>query len=78
MNMSVVSLQLAKMGKVTDSEARLYLHASEEGRAFLEKYYNLQTPLYFHYTHLVCRKAIESMKHERSSNISYNAFVSIM
>lgn len=32
---------------------------SEKARKVLESYFHLETPLYFSYTHLVCRSAID-------------------
>ena len=52
------SEELVQEGTVSKEQSQLYMQASERGRAFLEKYYNLQTTLYFHYTHLVCRTAL--------------------
>lgn len=55
----MLSLQLALSGEVPASETQMYLNITETARAFIEKYYNLQTPLFFHYTHLVCRTALQ-------------------
>ena len=52
--------QLALNGTLPVSEARLYLSITEKARAFIEKYFHLTVPLYFHYTHLVCRTALDS------------------
>ena len=36
----------------------LYFNLSEKVRHFTEDYFQLETPLYFSYTHLVCRSSI--------------------
>lgn len=39
--------------------ARLFFDMSEKVRSILESYFRLDTPLYFSYSHLVCRSAID-------------------
>ena len=46
-------------GTLTHDQAELYLDASEKVRRFLNDYLNLKFPLYYHYTHLVCRTALD-------------------
>ena len=46
-------------GTLTRDQAELYLDASEKVRRFLNDYLNLKFPLYYHYTHLVCRTALD-------------------
>ena len=52
-------LQLAREKKVTKKAARLFLDMSEKGRHLVETYFDLKEPLYFDYTHLVCRTALD-------------------
>ena len=54
----IVLFQLVKEGTVKKGEVELLLSASERSRHWTELYYHLTKPLYFHYTHLVCREAI--------------------
>ena len=45
-----------------DAESvRLYLELSENSLELVQKYFNLTKPLYFDYTHLVCRTALDGM-----------------
>lgn len=37
------------------------MNASERARAFVEDYFMMDTPLYFSYTHLVCRTALKGI-----------------
>ena len=46
-------------GTLSRDQAELYLDASEKVRHFLNDYLNLKYPLYYHYTHLVCRTALD-------------------
>ena len=52
-------LQLGQEGKVPLKSARLFSDLSEKVRKVLESYFHVETPLYFSYSHLVCRSAIE-------------------
>ncbi|XP_028399716.1 prolyl 3-hydroxylase 2-like [Dendronephthya gigantea] len=49
----------AAKGDVSLEKAELYVNLSEKVRVITEAYFRLSTPLYFSYTHLVCRKALE-------------------
>uniref|UniRef100_A0A665WX22 procollagen-proline 3-dioxygenase n=1 Tax=Echeneis naucrates TaxID=173247 RepID=A0A665WX22_ECHNA len=51
--------QLGQEGKVPLKSARLFFDLSERVRKVLESYFNLATKLYFSYSHLVCRSAID-------------------
>lgn len=51
--------QLGQEGIVPLKSARLFFDLSEKVRKILETYFHLTTPLYFSYSHLVCRSAIE-------------------
>lgn len=55
----MLPLQLGQEGKVPLKSARLFADLSEKVRKILESYFKLETPLYFSYTHLVCRSAID-------------------
>lgn len=52
--------QLMHMGLVNTFSMKAFLDLSEKSRLFIEKYFNLTKPLYFDFTHLVCRSAIDS------------------
>uniref|UniRef100_A0A3P8WJ50 procollagen-proline 3-dioxygenase n=1 Tax=Cynoglossus semilaevis TaxID=244447 RepID=A0A3P8WJ50_CYNSE len=49
---------LGQEGKVQLKSARLFFEISERVKKVLESYFALETPLYFAYSHLVCRTAI--------------------
>lgn len=51
--------QLGQEGKVPLQSAHLYYNVTEKVRRIMESYFRLDTPLYFSYSHLVCRTAIE-------------------
>lgn len=53
------SWQLGQEGKVPLQSAHLYYNVTEKVRRVMESYFRLDTPLYFSYSHLVCRTAIE-------------------
>ncbi|MBN3279036.1 P3H1 hydroxylase, partial [Polyodon spathula] len=65
---------LAQEGKVPLKSARLYHDLSEKVRKVLESYFRLETPLYFSYTHLVCRSAIDE-KQEGREDLSHSVHV---
>ncbi|XP_078367038.1 prolyl 3-hydroxylase 1-like isoform X2 [Oculina patagonica] len=44
--------------KVPIEEVELYFNLSDKVRQFTEDYFQLETPLYFSYSHLVCRTSI--------------------
>lgn len=52
-------MQLGQEGKVPLQSAHLYYNVTEKVRRIMESYFRLDTPLYFSYSHLVCRTAIE-------------------
>ncbi|XP_021368340.1 prolyl 3-hydroxylase 1-like isoform X2 [Mizuhopecten yessoensis] len=60
------AIKLAKSGAVSKESVELYLSASERSRLFVEKFFNLTKPLYFDYTHLVCRTAVEGVQAGRT------------
>lgn len=51
--------QLGQDGRVPLKSARLFFDLSEKVRKVLESYFGLESPLYFSYSHLVCRSAID-------------------
>lgn len=51
--------QLANSDKVSYAAVELFVNLSERSRLFTEKYFNVTKPLYFDFTHLVCRSAID-------------------
>lgn len=51
--------QFGQEGKVPLKSSRLFFDSSEKVRKVLESYFRLETPLYFSYSHLVCRSAID-------------------
>ena len=55
----MVSPQLGQEGRVPLQSAHLYYNVTEKVRRVMESYFRLDTPLYFSYSHLVCRTAIE-------------------
>lgn len=57
------SLQLGQEGKVPLQSAHMYYNVTEKVRRVMESYFRLDTPLYFSYSHLVCRTAIEGRPH---------------
>jgi len=48
---------LARDGVASTDQVRAYLQYSEVMRTFLKKYFNIQTPLYFQNTQLICQSA---------------------
>lgn len=50
--------QLGQEGTVPLKSARLFFDTSEKVKKMLESYFRLEAPLYFSYSHLVCRSAI--------------------
>ncbi|CAC5367426.1 P3H1 [Mytilus coruscus] len=51
--------ELTYAGILSKQGLRLFLDASDYGKVLVEKYFNLTQPLYFDYTQLNCRTAIE-------------------
>ncbi|XP_061639937.1 prolyl 3-hydroxylase 1 [Phyllopteryx taeniolatus] len=60
------ALKLAQEGKVSLMDVRLFFDVSEKVRKVLESYFRLSSPLYFSYSHLVCRSAIEEKQKTRN------------
>ncbi|XP_061178196.1 prolyl 3-hydroxylase 2-like isoform X2 [Saccostrea echinata] len=61
--------QLAQSGELSKDLVQLYLDASERARLLVENFFNLTRPLYFDFTHLVCRKAVTD--EEERSDLSH-------
>ncbi|KAI4904854.1 hypothetical protein NFI96_018240, partial [Prochilodus magdalenae] len=59
------ALQLGQEGVFPLKSARLFFDLSEKVRKIVESYFSLESPLYFSYSHLVCRSAIEEKQDER-------------
>uniref|UniRef100_A0A7N6BP03 procollagen-proline 3-dioxygenase n=1 Tax=Anabas testudineus TaxID=64144 RepID=A0A7N6BP03_ANATE len=59
------AVKLGQEGKVPLKSARLFFDLSEKVRKVLESYFVLETPLYFSYSHLVCRSAIDEKQEDR-------------
>nr|XP_019942506.1 PREDICTED: prolyl 3-hydroxylase 1 isoform X1 [Paralichthys olivaceus]XP_019942507.1 PREDICTED: prolyl 3-hydroxylase 1 isoform X1 [Paralichthys olivaceus]XP_019942508.1 PREDICTED: prolyl 3-hydroxylase 1 isoform X1 [Paralichthys olivaceus] len=59
------AVKLGQEGKVPLNSARLFFDLSERVRKVMESYFQLDTPLYFAYSHLVCRSAINEKQEER-------------
>lgn len=62
--------QLVRDSQVSPGTLELFLDISEHARLLVEKYLNLTQPLYFDYTHLVCRTAIEGDT-DREADLSH-------
>ncbi|KAF3855786.1 hypothetical protein F7725_016509 [Dissostichus mawsoni] len=56
---------LGQEGAVPLKSARLFFDVSERVKMTLESYFGLDAPLYFSYSHLVCRSAIAEKQEER-------------
>uniref|UniRef100_A0A3P8THY5 procollagen-proline 3-dioxygenase n=1 Tax=Amphiprion percula TaxID=161767 RepID=A0A3P8THY5_AMPPE len=59
------AVKLGQEGTVPLKSAGLFFDLSEKVRKVVESYFSLDTPLYFSYSHLVCRSAIEEKQEER-------------
>ncbi|CAL1607651.1 unnamed protein product [Knipowitschia caucasica] len=59
------AVKLGQEGKVPLKSARLFFDLSEKVRLSLETYFHLKTTLYFSYTHLVCRTAVDDDQDDR-------------
>ncbi|CAI9584544.1 unnamed protein product, partial [Staurois parvus] len=59
------ALKLGQEGKVPLRSAHLYYNVTDKVRRVVESYFRLENPLYFSYSHLVCRTAIEEKQADR-------------
>ncbi|XP_020338978.2 prolyl 3-hydroxylase 1 isoform X2 [Oncorhynchus kisutch] len=64
------AIKLGQEGTVPLKSARLFFDMSEKVRGVLESYFRLDSPLYFSYSHLVCRSAIDEKQDDRD-NLSH-------
>ncbi|XP_065310940.2 prolyl 3-hydroxylase 2-like [Dermacentor albipictus] len=63
---------LTRNGSVDKQLAELFLGASERVRSYIESYFNLDSHLYFSYTHLVCRTAMAGASRRPESDMSHS------
>ncbi|XP_043917827.1 prolyl 3-hydroxylase 1 [Protopterus annectens] len=68
------ALKLGQEGKVPQKSAWSYYNVTEKARKLVESYFRLENPLYFSYSHLVCRVAVED-KQESRSDLSHPVHV---
>ncbi|XP_031762370.1 prolyl 3-hydroxylase 1-like [Xenopus tropicalis] len=68
------ALKLGQEGKVPLSSALLYYNVTDKVRRVVESYFRLDSPLYFSYSHLVCRTAVEE-KQEGRKDLSHPVHV---
>ncbi|KAL3842117.1 hypothetical protein ACJMK2_020168 [Sinanodonta woodiana] len=72
-----LGLNISRASKLVQQKAvsmnivQLALDISEMSRLLVEKFLNLSHPLYFEYTHLVCRTAKEANEKDRSDDLSH-------
>ncbi|OCT72706.1 hypothetical protein XELAEV_18035689mg [Xenopus laevis] len=59
------ALKLGQEGKVPLNSALLYYNVTDKVRRVVESYFRLDSPLYFSYSHLVCRTAVEEKQDGR-------------
>ncbi|XP_029287600.1 prolyl 3-hydroxylase 1 [Cottoperca gobio] len=59
------AVKLGQEGTVPLKSARLFFDLSERVKKVLESYFHLDAPLYFSYSHLVCRSAIVEKQEDR-------------
>lgn len=58
--------------KAPVEEVELYFNLSEKVRHFTEDYFQLETPLYFSYSHLVCRTSVmDPSAHDEALHLSH-------
>ncbi|XP_049275082.1 prolyl 3-hydroxylase 2-like isoform X2 [Rhipicephalus sanguineus] len=63
---------LTRNGQIDKQRAELFLEASERVRRYVKSYFNLDSHLYFSYTHLVCRKAMSGASRRPESDMSHS------
>ena len=52
-------VKLAAEHSINVDDVKLYLNLSDDSLKLVQNYFNLDKPLYFAYTHLVCRTALD-------------------
>ena len=55
----ILFFQLAEGKEVSHDSVQVYLDLSHRSLEMTQKYFNLKTPLYFDFTHLTCRTALD-------------------
>ncbi|KAM5164074.1 prolyl 3-hydroxylase 2 isoform 2-T2 [Mantella aurantiaca] len=60
------ALKFGFEGRVPMKSARLFYDVSEKARRIVQSYFMLNTTLYFSYTHLVCRTALQGQQDNRN------------
>ncbi|XP_039621846.1 prolyl 3-hydroxylase 2 [Polypterus senegalus] len=60
------ALQYGFEGRIPLTSAQLFYEVSEKARKIVESYFMLNSPLYFSYTHLVCRTALTGQQDHRN------------
>ncbi|XP_068994791.1 prolyl 3-hydroxylase 1 [Embiotoca jacksoni] len=68
------AVKLGQEGIVPLKSARLFYDLSEKVKKVLESYFRLDTQLYFSYSHLVCRSAIDEKQEDRE-DLSHSVHV---
>uniref|UniRef100_A0A224YSI5 procollagen-proline 3-dioxygenase n=1 Tax=Rhipicephalus zambeziensis TaxID=60191 RepID=A0A224YSI5_9ACAR len=63
---------LMRNGQIDKQRAELFVEASERVRMYVKSYFNLNSHLYFSYTHLVCRKAMSGASRRPESDMSHS------
>ncbi|XP_051895479.1 prolyl 3-hydroxylase 1 isoform X2 [Pristis pectinata] len=59
------ALKLSQQGRIPLKTSKLFYDISEKVRRIIESYFRLENPLYFAYSHLVCRTAVEGTQENR-------------
>uniref|UniRef100_G1K3J2 procollagen-proline 3-dioxygenase n=1 Tax=Xenopus tropicalis TaxID=8364 RepID=G1K3J2_XENTR len=60
------ALKFGYEGRIPMNSARLFYDVSEKARRIVQSYFMLNTTLYFSYTHLVCRTALQGQQDNRN------------
>ncbi|MEE6501544.1 hypothetical protein FKM82_004237, partial [Ascaphus truei] len=60
------ALKFGNEGRVPLKSARLFYDVSEKARRIVQSYFMLNSTLYFSYTHLVCRTALQGQQDNRN------------
>lgn len=66
-----LAVQAYEKGQVGKDLVMLYLEIAERSRYFVETYFNLNSTLYFDYTHLVCRSAKKDKNQDARNDLSH-------
>ncbi|XP_062889324.1 prolyl 3-hydroxylase 1 [Mobula hypostoma] len=68
------ALKLSQEGRIPLKTSKLFYDISEKVRRIIESYFRLENPLYFAYSHLVCRTAVEGTQENRE-DLSHSVHV---